>query len=168
MEQWGVSLSEKNVQSSLFRRVLFLKIKAIKIMKNKNKIIIAFVFVVFLLWIGWGVYRGVDLKNNFVITIGHIDKISRPGWKSSGDYAIIYSYNIQGRIFKGDDAYNYCGYLNNEQSVAELIVGKSFPVAYSTKENGYSVVILTKEIAKNFDYNISDSLLVYDSILTCK
>jgi hypothetical protein len=166
MEQWGVPPSEKYVQFPLLRRVLLLKIKAIITMKNK--IIIVVVFVVFLLWIGWGVFRGVDLRNNFEITIGQIDKISNPGWKSSGDYAIIYSYNINGRIFKGDDAYNYCGSLNNEHSVAELIVGKSFPVAYSTKENGYSVIILTKEIAKNFDYNISDSLLVYDSILTCK
>lgn len=52
--------------------------------------------------------------------------------------------------------------------VRALLENKNFPIAYSAKDESTCTILLTLENAQKFKYTFSDTLLRYDSILTCK
>lgn len=136
-------------------------------MKKKNKVVgIIFIGLV-VIWVSYNLFKAHQFKLNYSIAHGNIYKIDGPGWKSSGDYAVLYEYFINGKKFTGNNNYNFCGNLNFE-NLNTFLKNKTFPVLYSNTDNSQCILILTKSNAQRYNYNLPDSLLVYDSILTCK
>lgn len=136
-------------------------------MKRNKKITgIIFIGLVFI-WLAWNLFKTYQFKHNYSFVNGRVTRIDGPGWKSSGDYAVLYEYLINGKKYTGNNNYNFCGDLNFE-SIRTLLQGKTFPILYSDKDKNQSILILTKANAEKYNYKMLDSLLIYDSILTCK
>jgi hypothetical protein len=135
--------------------------------KKFNKIggIIAIVFLIVMLIIG--LYKRYLLIHNFEFVAGKVTEITLPGWKSSGDYSVLYEYQVSGKLYRSNNNYNYCGKLGLTK-LSALLVGKSFPVAYAVKDASTGVLLLTEEGADKFHYKLPDSVKFYDSMLTCK
>jgi len=53
-------------------------------------------------------YAGYQLRHNFKFTEGTITEITPPGWKHSGDYSIVFEYQVQGKVYSGNNNYDYC------------------------------------------------------------
>lgn len=119
-----------------------------------------------IIWIVKGFYDTYQLQNNYKITNGQVTRITNV-LRQSDNWNLMYEYNINGKVFSGGGVYPLCGNLTFENLI-RLLANKTFPVAYSTKDATQSVMILTKKNAERFDYKMPDSLLSYDSILTCK
>jgi hypothetical protein len=112
-------------------------------------------------------YAGYQLRRNFKFTEGTITYITPPGWKHSGDYSIVFEYQVQGKVYNGNNNYNYC----HGQSMAgmrSLLVGKQFPVVYAVKDPSTGFMLLTQQYANKYKYQLPDSVRFYDSVLTCK
>ncbi len=112
-------------------------------------------------------YKKHQFMQSYNFTIGKITTVTIPGWKSSGDYSILYEYKIQGKEYFNNENYTFCDRLTMTK-VRSLLLNKTFPVAYSINDASVCSMVITIENSKRFNYKISDSLLVYDSILTCK
>jgi len=135
--------------------------------KYGKRVLGAMFFLMIVGYIVWSQLQINQLKNDFIIVAGKITGIANPGWKNSGDYSLLYEYQVAGRLYKGNDNYNFCE-GQNRQKIGLLLINNSFPVAYSNKYNNISMLILTRKQAEKINYKIPDSLLVYDSVLTCK
>ncbi len=128
---------------------------------------IGIVFILFcLLVIIRSFYSNHELENDFAVSVGKVNKVSNV-LRQSGNWYFSYEYDINGKKFPGEGIHSLCGNLTLEKLRA-FLVNKSFPVAYSRKDTSTSVMILTKDLADKFKYDLPDSLLMYDSILTCK
>ena len=114
-----------------------------------------------------GLYKRYLLKHNFEFVTGKVTEITLPGWKSSGNYSVLYEYQVSGKLYRSNDNYNYCGQLGMNKLRA-LLVGKNFPVVYAVKDASTGILLLTEEIADRFHYQLPDSVKFYDSVLTCK
>ena len=132
---------------------------------NKIGGIIAIVFPITMLFIG--LYKRHLLKQNFAFAAGRVTEITLPGWKSSGDYSILFEYQVGGKKYRSNDNYNYCDHLG-QTKLRALLVGKYFPVAYSVKDASTGVLLLTEETAGRFHFQLPDSVKLYDSLLACK
>jgi hypothetical protein len=132
---------------------------------NKYTGFVVLFFIVF--WIGRSIYKNYQFKGDYKITIGRVNGIASSGWKSSGDYSLLYDYTINGIRYTANSNYNLCDGLSKDK-VGSLVINKFFPVAYSVKDVTKSVIIITQKEATIFNYVIPDSLLSYDSLLTCK
>lgn len=132
-----------------------------------NKIIGLICLLLIAFYLIWSIYGSYQLHNDFSFTTAKINHIALPGWKSSGDYSVLYEYEVNGEKYKGNANYNLCPNQTRDD-ISVAIVNKRFPVAYSKKQIGTSAIILTESRARDFNYKIPDSLLVYDSLLTCK
>jgi len=77
-----------------------------------------------------GLYKRHLLYNNFEFVVGKVTEITLPGWKSSGNYSVLYEYQVRGKLYRSNNNYNYCGQLGITK-LSALLVGKSFPVAYA-------------------------------------
>jgi len=138
-------------------------------MENKiNKIVgvIILAFLVFGLFIIF--YRHNQLEKNFKIAEGRVSEVQASGWKNSpGDCAVLYEYFVNGKKYENNNNYNFCNNLSL-QRIKLLLERKSFPVAFAVNAPSAGVMIIKKEEAERFNYLIPDSMLVYDSVLTCK
>jgi hypothetical protein len=56
------------------------------------------VLFLFILSIGIIFYRKYRFLNDFKLTTGKVTEITLPGWKSSGDFSILYEYRINNKI----------------------------------------------------------------------
>jgi hypothetical protein len=135
--------------------------------KKINKIagIIAAISLIVVVLIGF--YKKHQFMEKYEFTSGKIIKVTITGWKSSGDYSVMYEYNVNNMPYLNDQNYNYCGYLNMV-TVKSLLEGKEFPVAYSVNSPRTCMMLITLRNAERFHYTFPDSLKKYDSILTCK
>lgn len=137
-------------------------------MKNKFQKIIQVIIILFLIVMIFEIfYQKFQFMKNYKFANGIITETTKRGWKNSGDYSIIYHYQVAGKNYKADQSYNLCNNLTREE-VTSLLLNKKFAVAYSDKHPSISSMIITQESAERFKYKIPDSLLIYDSILTCK
>jgi len=137
-------------------------------MKGKiKKMTIIVVFVFFAIIVFEIFYQNFLFTQNYKFAKGEITDITKPRWKNSGDFSILYNYQVNGKIYNSDESYNLCNNLTREM-VIYLLKNKKFPVAYSVKNPSIRSMIITQDNAKRFKYIIPDSLLIYDSILTCK
>jgi hypothetical protein len=114
-----------------------------------------------------GLYKKYLLSHNFAFVTGKVTEITPPGWKSSGDYSVLYEYQVSGKQYRSNNNYNYCGHLGRTK-LSALLVGKNFPVAYAVKDASTGIMLLTEENAIQFHYQLPDSVKYYDSVLTCK
>ena len=135
--------------------------------KKFNRIggIIATVFLITMLIIG--LYKRHLLNQNFAFVAGRVTEITLPGWKSYGNYSVLYEYQVSGKQYRSNNNYNYCGQLGITK-LSALLVGKRFPVVYAVKDASTGIMVLTEETAGRFQYQLPDSVKFYDSVLTCK
>jgi len=112
-------------------------------------------------------YKRHQFLENYKVTTGTVTEITGPGWKSSGDYSVLFEYLVKKKIYHGNENYNYCRGLNLSK-VKLLLVGKQFAVAYSANDPGTSTMLITLKNAERFNYQLQDSLIRYDSLLLCK
>jgi hypothetical protein len=137
-------------------------------MKKKiNKIAGIVVLVFLVLGVVLIFYNRHQFLENYKFTTGRVTEITPPGWKSSGDYSILYDYWIDNKIYHNNENYNYCRGLSMSK-VKSLLVGKQFPVAYSANDAGTCSMLITQKNADRFHYQLPDSVRFYDSTLTCK
>ena len=78
-----------------------------KIMKNINRIGALLIIGFLVFWLIRSLYKNFQFKNDFEITIGQVSKITTPGWKSSGDYSMLYEYTINGKKYVGNNNYTF-------------------------------------------------------------
>ncbi|HEV7423900.1 MAG TPA: hypothetical protein VGO21_01795 [Candidatus Paceibacterota bacterium] len=114
-----------------------------------------------------GLYKRHLLYQNFEFATGKVTEITLPGWKNSGDYSVLYEYQVSGKIYRGNNNYNYCGHMGITK-LSTLLVGKSFPVAYAAKDASTGILLLSEVSANLFHFQLPDSVKFYDSVLTCK
>ncbi len=138
-------------------------------MENKiNKIGGTIILIFLVIGILLTFYRNHQLKNNFKIVVGKVTEVQASGWKNSpGDYAVLYEYFVEGKKYSNNNNYNFCNNLSL-QRVRLLLKNKSFPVAFAVEAPNSGIMIIKKEEAAMFNYENPDSLLIYDSVLTCK
>jgi hypothetical protein len=127
--------------------------------------------IVVLLFLVLGVviifYKRHQFLGNYKFTTGRVTEITPPGWKSSGDYSILYDYWVDNKIYHNNENYNYCRGMSISKAKI-LLIGKRFPVAYSANDPGTCSMLLTQENADRFKFQLPDSVRYYDSVLTCK
>ncbi|MBS1948775.1 MAG: hypothetical protein JST47_13510 [Bacteroidetes bacterium] len=104
---------------------------------------------------------------DYEFTIGRVTEITLPGWKSSGNYSILYDYWVNNKLYHNNENYDFCRGMSISK-LKSLLIGKQFPVAYSTNDPGACSMLLTQENADRFHYALPDSVRYYDSVLTCK
>ena len=112
-------------------------------------------------------YKRHQFLEDYKFTRGKVIDVTTPGYKSSGDYSIMYTFKVNGKTHFNNENLNLCGNLTRAK-VKILIAGKDFPIAYSANDPGTCTILVTLENAERFHYIFSDSLKKYDSILTCK
>ena len=135
----------------------------IKLKRPRKYLVLTFLIIAFLAMI----YKAYQFRHNFAFTIGQVIRITPPGYRTTGDYSVLYEYEINNTVYTESNSYNYCGFQNMAQ-IKALLIGKHFPVAYGTKDPSTGTMLLTQENADIFKYQLPDSLRVYDTILTCK
>jgi len=136
--------------------------------KKLNKMIGLAIMIIFLISIIVILYDKKHFMNDYSISYGRIIYVNAPSWKSSGDYGVVYEYLVNNQKYHGDNNFIFCDRYQTIAKMKTLLLNKQFPIAYSVKERDISLILITKETAKKFNYIIPDSLLIYDSILTCK
>lgn len=132
-----------------------------------RKIILLFVlaFSLFTIYI---IHKNSQFDKNYAYAIGTIWKISGPGYRQGGNYAVLYKWEVDGKTYTNGVNYSFCGDLSFEK-VKQLLIGIKIPIVYSAKDPKWgSEILLRKFDSDRFGYNYPDSLLRYDSILTCK
>jgi hypothetical protein len=136
-------------------------------MKKANKIggyiALAFLIIGFL----YMLYKGYQFRHHFAFTTGTVTYITPPGYKSSGDYSIVFEYKVNGEVYHGNNNPNFCEGQSREQ-IKALLLGKQFPVAYGIKSPSAGFMLLNQDYANKFKYTLPDSVRYYDSVLTCK
>lgn len=139
--------------------------KLIKVMKKKYSIIFVLLFISVVLI--YGFFQERKLAVNHLITKATITSVRKPGYRQSGDYTYYYMYFVNGKKYTDGKDGNFCG---NQTlfSIRSLLVNKCFPVVYSVANPRWNDLILTSIKAEEFNYQLPDSLKIYDSILTCK
>jgi|GEM_PF-3285661 len=136
-------------------------------MKKKNKIggylALAFLIIGFL----YMLYKGYQLRHHYAFAVGTVTEITPPGYKSSGDYSILFEYKVNGNIYRGNNNPNFCDGQSREQ-IKALLLGKQFPVVYGIKSPSAGFMLLDQDYANKYKYTLPDSVRFYDSILNCK
>ncbi len=138
-------------------------------MRKKKMInIIGSVFFVsaIAIWVISNFYKYDQLSLNFAIEEGIINQIAPATYKNN-NRSILYEYTVGGKKYTGENSLSLCGDLTNEK-VRSLLVNRHFPVAYSPRDTTLSIIIITQKDAKRFNYAMTDSLRMSDSVLTCK
>jgi hypothetical protein len=79
-----------------------------KIEKKLNRIggLMALAFLIGMLFVG--IYKRHLLPTHFQFTKGIVTEITPAGWKSSGDYSILYQYWVKDKAYCGNSNYNFC------------------------------------------------------------
>lgn len=136
-------------------------------MKKLNKIggyfALAFLITIALV----AIYKGYQIRHHFAFTTGIVKYITPPGYKSSGDYSIVFEYKVNGEVYHGNNNPDFCGSQNINQ-IKALLLGKQFPVVYGVKSPSAGVMLLNQDYANKFKYTLPDSVKFYNSVLTCK
>lgn len=135
---------------------------------NKNKIGGIAVLMFFGLCIIMLFYKRHQFLKNYRFTTGTVTEITGPGYHSTGDYSILYNFWVDHKKYHRNENNNYCSGWWSRSKIKLLLVGKQFPVAYSTNDPGTCSMLITQENADRFHYQLPDSVKFYDSALTCK
>ena len=112
-------------------------------------------------------YKGYQLHHHFAFTIGRVTEITRPGYKNSGDYSVLFTYDVNGKVYGNNDDFNYCS-GQTMAGMKSLLLGKQFPVVYAVKDPSGGFMLLTQDYADKYKYQLPDSVRHYDSVLNCK
>lgn len=136
-------------------------------MKKLNKIFGPVIAALLIIGFIYMLYAGYQFRHHYAFAIGTVTEITPPGYKSSGDYSIIFKYKVNGKIYGGNNNLDFCNGQNRAQ-IKTLLIGKQFPVAYGIKSPSIGYMLLTQDYAYKFKYTLPDSVKYYDSVLYCK
>ena len=120
-----------------------------------------------ILFVTYMLFEGYQFRSQFAFTNGTVTKITLSGYRSPGDYSILYEYKVNGDLYHGNNNGNYCS-GQNMGLIKELLVGKQFPVVYGTKKPSMGFIMLNQKYANKYNYKLPDSVRYYDSVLNCK
>ncbi|MEO5594476.1 MAG: hypothetical protein ABIR15_13740 [Chitinophagaceae bacterium] len=134
---------------------------------DKKKLSGLALLVFFAIVVCVGLFKRHQFSENYKFTAGKVTEITLPGWKSSGDYSVLYEYLLNGKIYRNNTNRSYCKGASISK-LKLLLTDKKFTVAYSAKDYGVSSILLTQADADVVQYVLPDSVKVYDSILGCK
>lgn len=134
-----------------------------KIDKIGGPIIAALLIIGFIIML----YKGYQFRHHYAFAVGTVIAITPPGYKSSGDYSVMFNYKVNGKIYGGNNNLDFCSGQNRAQ-IKTLLTGKQFPVVYGIKSPSIGYMLLTQDYADKFKYTLPDSVKYYDSVLTCK
>lgn len=132
-----------------------------KVTKGKiiSGIIIITVISISIYYFNSQIYRHAQYSNA-VIT-----KMTRN--ENRGIYTVCYTYKVNNKTYSQCSDKNLCNNLP-VQKIDSLLKGKVFPIVYAKNFPSQSILFLTKNDIGTFTYSYPDSLIKYDSILTCK
>lgn len=136
-------------------------------MKGVNKIFGPIIAGLLIIGVIYAFLKSDQLHHHYAFAVGTVTAITPPGYKSYGDYSVLYNYQVKGQTCRNNLNCKIC----SGQTVAQikaLLIGKQFPVAYDTKDAVTGVLLLTQDDADQFKYNLPDSVKYYDSVLSCK
>jgi hypothetical protein len=114
----------------------------------------------------YGFYKGYQIRHHFAFTTGWVTRIIGPAWGST-KYDIIYEYNVNGKVYSGNNGYNKCDGQNARQ-LGALLLHKQFPVVYAVKSPSGGVMLLRQDYADKYKFQLPDSVRFYDSVLSCQ
>jgi hypothetical protein len=114
----------------------------------------------------YALFRRRELRHNYKISICKVTDITGPGWHSSGDYSIIYNYEVKHEKYSDNSNLNICASRKLREIKAALLQ-KYFPVAYDKLDPSTSNIILTQSAARTFNYKIPDSLMSIIQMVDC-
>jgi hypothetical protein len=92
-----------------------------------------------------------DLQKNKILTTGVVTG-TNSGQRNTGG-GVDYVINVGRKIYKGSTAYQ-----NLSKSFCEDLIGRSFPVIYSSKNVHNSEMLITKESFEFYDLKQPDSM----------
>ena len=119
-------------------------------------------------WIIYGLIQQKQFRNDYKEAVGTITDIRIGRTKvSPGDFTLLYEYTVGGKKYTDGISCNLCENLTIS-TVKNLFLGKSFPVLFSRKKPSWNNIMIKKDMAINMNYTYPDSLLRFDSVLTCK
>jgi len=101
-------------------------------MKTSKNIAGYIALSVFIIFIVCMLYKGYQFRHHFAFTKGTVIKITNSGYKSSGDYSVIFEYTVNGEIYHGNNNRDYCA-GQSMTKIKALLIGKQFPVVYGTQ-----------------------------------
>ena len=94
-----------------------------------------------------------EFDNNYSFCIGRVTEITPPGWKSSGDYSVLYTFEINNKTYSNNVNLNFCLRGLTIADIRSLILNKRFAIAYDTKPPWSNLMILTPSSAERFKYD---------------
>lgn len=92
-----------------------------------------------------------SLKNNKIIVSGTVTAATSNQKNTGG--GVKYIFYVNGKKYKGST-----GYSNLPRDFCESLIGRYFPVIYSSKRIGNNRMLLTKEMFEMYEMNQPDSL----------
>ena len=110
--------------------------------KKLNKISGITILIFFALAIVISIYQNKQFMKDYKFATGKIIYVNAPGWKSSGDYGVVYEYTIGNKSYQNNNNYNFCKYQTMSK-MKLFLLGKQFPIAYSVKDVSISVMLIT-------------------------
>jgi hypothetical protein len=114
----------------------------------------------------YALFRRHELRNNFEISVCKVTYITGPGWHSSGDYSIIFDYEIRHKKYSNNTNLNICP-SRRLRDIKAALLQKHIPIAYDKFDPGTSNIILSKSAAKIYNYKIPDSLMPVIQLVDC-
>ena len=133
-----------------------------------NKSIGNLIFALLILTVIVSIIRAQKFTTDYQVTSGLVTTISSSGYQGAGNYSVHYEYAVGNKIYTGSQNYNYCSNVLRGHILDTLLIGKHFPVAYASTDISQSTMLLTRDNAERFKYDLPDSIKSYDAILSCK
>ena len=118
---------------------------------KKQNILYSIIFlIVCICWVSYGFFRRNDLIRNHKIGIGKITGYTCGGTGNAGTMFINYKYVVEGKNYKASSAYT-CGKFRDFEG---HFLFENFPIVYSPKSPGNSVILLTPKVYQLYNVPI--------------
>jgi hypothetical protein len=136
-------------------------------MRKYYKVVSTVLVIGFILfWIIWTEYKAQVIKQNFILTTGQINGITKETYKNRSK-SVKYSYKVAGVTYNGESGINPCKNMS-EADLRALLVNQSFFIAYQTTDIKNSSIIVSQEEAETYNCELTNIQKQIDSILFCR
>jgi len=113
----------------------------------------------------FALFSRYQLFHHYSFTTGQIRGITTA--KARGAYTILYDYRVNKSLHHGEQTFDYCPGWGRKR-LDSFLRGKQFPVVYAVNLPFADNLLIKKGRAALFNYKLPDSVLYYDSVLTCQ
>ena len=76
-----------------------------KLNRTANYLGLTLIIIAFLAML----YKAYQFRHHFAFTIGRVTRITPPGYRTTGDYSVLYEYEVNNKVYTENSSYNYCG-----------------------------------------------------------